>query len=91
MTADTVQKMAFLLCHNSVRTRGVISLPTPVHYADLCCYRGKLHIEAQRNLVDSTATADKVQFNSADEGEIINRLNQLVKVNKKCQNKLYYC
>ena len=35
MSADTVQKMCFLLCYNSVRTRSVIRLPTPVRYGKI--------------------------------------------------------
>ena len=68
MSADTLQKMAFLLCHNSVRSRGVIALPTPARYADLCCYRSKLHIEAQRNFC--CCSKQRVAFFLADEKAI---------------------
>ena len=32
MNADTVQKLCFILCYNSIRTRGVLAIPTPVRY-----------------------------------------------------------
>ncbi len=91
MTADQVQKMVFLLCHNNVRTRGVIAIPTPVRYADLCCYRSKLHIEAQRNLVEVTTATSDHSKQEALEREIIAKLNTLVKINDKLKNQLYYC
>ena len=44
LTADTLQKMCFILCHNMVRTRGVIFIPTPVRYADLCSYESTFQL-----------------------------------------------
>lgn len=93
MTADTIQKMCFFLCHNSVRTRGVIAIPTPVRYADLCCYRSKLHIEAQRNLFEMTSKSSLSDGSKLEalEREVIEKLNGLVKVHENLKNMLYYC
>ena len=88
MTADTVQKMCFLLCYNSIRTRGVLAIPTPVRYADLCAYRSKLHIEAQRDVADTSKVEGKIED---IEAEIIKRLNDMVKVNQNLKDRLYYC
>ena len=88
MNADTIQKMCFLVCYNSIRTRGVLAIPTPVRYADLCAYRSKLHVEAQRDMIENT----KSQVSSDDlEATIISRLNDMVKMNENIRNRLYYC
>lgn len=90
MNADHIQRMTFLACFNSIRTRGILAIPTPIRYADLCAYRSKLHIEAQRDIVDTTIRSDKSDL-VAIEAEIIKRLNELVKVNPVIKNHLYYC
>lgn len=79
MTADQIQKLCFYACYNNIRTRKVLSCPTPIRYADLCAYRAKLHVEAQRILEENS-----------DE-EIIEQLNSIVHVNENIQNRLYYC
>ena len=56
--------------------------------ADLCAYRSKLHVEAQRDMVDTAAFQGKVE---EVEAEIIKQLNTMVKVNEKLKNRLYYC
>ena len=87
MSVDAIQKMCFVVCYNSIRTRGVLAIPTPVRYADLCCYRSKLHVEAQRDLMDEQAQANP----EALEADLIASLNEAVKVNDKVRNRLYYC
>lgn len=78
-----LQQLCFFMCFNCVRFRGVIAIPTPIRYADLCAYRSKLHIEGQCKLS---------QINPKDaEERIISQLNQWVKIDKKVQNLLYYC
>lgn len=76
--------MCFVVCFNSIRTRGVLAIPTPVRYADLCAYRAKLHVEAQRDLADTCNT-------QIIEADIISHLNEMVKVNDNIKNLLYYC
>ena len=56
--------------------------------ADLCAYRSKLHIEAQRDMVDTTGYTGKLE---EIETEIIKQLNEMVKVNDKLKDRLYYC
>ena len=88
LSADDLQRMCFMLCYNSIRTRGVLAIPTPIRYADLCAYRSKLHVEAQRDIVDVV-----VDQNQAEDLEtaIIRKLNEMVKLNDKIKNRLYYC
>ncbi|KAH7638733.1 argonaute 5 [Dermatophagoides farinae] len=47
---NQLQQLCFFMCYNCVRFRGVIAIPTPIRYADLCAYRSKLHIEGQCKL-----------------------------------------
>ena len=86
MSTDDLQRLCFITCFNSIRTRTVISIPTPVRYADLCAYRSKLHIEAQR----------AIKYSSGDHGadfetDVIEELNKQVKLNPKMKDKLFYC
>ena len=60
----------------------MLAIPTPVRYADLCAYRSKLHI------ADSSDVEDKIED---VEAKIISRPNDMVKVNRKLKNRLYYC
>lgn len=83
LSADNIQKFCYYACHNCIRTKKVIAIPTPVRYADLCAYRSKLHIEGQRALEQVTS--------ATDEERIISQLNGWVKIHKTLQNRLYYC
>ena len=93
MTSDQMQQFCFLVCYNSIRTRGVLAIPSPVRYADLCAYRSKLHVEAQRDLIDvaSKSSEENTEKIEQIEIEIIRRLNEIVKVNDKVKDRLYYC
>jgi len=77
----------------------VIAIPTPVRYADLCAYRSKVHIEAQRAHEDSQTSGGRTRqsgggqpaLDPAAEEAIINKLNQQVKLNDNIKHRLYYC
>ena len=89
LTADQIQKMCFMACYNSIRTRNVIAIPTMVRYADLCAYRSKLHVEAQRMLVEDFIGQD--DDIAMIEEKIIEKINSVVQINQKVSNRLYYC
>nr|SZF06481.1 protein argonaute-2-like [Psoroptes ovis] len=83
MSPNQLQQLCFFMCFNCVRFRGVIAIPTPIRYADLCAYRSKLHIEAQTRVI---------KLNSKEkEEQIIAKLNRWVKIDKRVQKLLYYC
>ena len=79
--------MCFLLCYNSIRTRYTLAIPTSVRYAGLCARRSKLHIEAQRAVLDTVKFVGKIE---EIEAEIIKRLDNMVKMNKNLKNRLYF-
>lgn len=89
MSADQIQKLCFLACYNSIRTRNVIAIPTAVRYADLCAYRSKIHVESQRMMVDTVM--QEGDNKEEIEAKIIEKLNSVVQVNVNVRNRLYYC
>jgi len=88
MNADSVQRMCFLTCYNSIRTRSVIAIPTPARYADLAAYRAKLIVEAQRDMLDSMNFSDQI---SGVETTVITKLNDMIKLKDHILNQLFYC
>ena len=70
-----MHSFVYMACHNCVRTKKVIAIPTAVRYADLCAYRSKAHIEGQLALIQM----DPNQAERMEE-EIIHKLNECVKV-----------
>ena len=88
MNTNQIQRMCYIVCYNSIRTRGVLAIPTPVRYADLCAYRAKIHVEAQRELA---SYVDDLKKSEEIETYIIASLNEHVKIDECLRNKLYYC
>lgn len=87
LSTDALQKFCFYACHNCTRTNKIISIPTPVRYADLCAYRSKLHLEAQRSQTTSMTTLTQTE----EEALVIAQLNVGVKIHEEFRNRLYYC
>ena len=94
MDANTIQQFTYLVCFNNIRTRQVISTPTPVRYADLCAFRSKIHLEAQLELSNLGLDGSGDQRTQAKEEDVdndIQRLNHLLKTHENLKNIHYYC
>ncbi|KAF8888340.1 argonaute-like protein [Infundibulicybe gibba] len=48
--ADSIQALAFALCHVYARATRSVSIPAPVYYADIVCSRAKNHYDPQGSL-----------------------------------------
>ncbi|KAF9441655.1 Piwi-domain-containing protein [Macrolepiota fuliginosa MF-IS2] len=61
-SADTLQALAFTLCHVYARATRSVSIPAPVYYADIVCARGKHHFEPgmQLQLSDTVSQTGSV-------------------------------
>jgi len=57
-TPDSMQQLAFALCHVYARSTRSVSIPAPVYYADIVCARAKNHFDPSLNvdLSDSEPT-----------------------------------
>lgn len=101
MTPDEIQMMCFLACFNCIRTRNVISIPTPIRYADLCAYRAKAHLEAQSALNGgsnpslisgrSGGSGNRSAPDAKAEAAFIKELNKQAKLHENVKNRLFYC
>ncbi|KPM04151.1 argonaute-2-like protein [Sarcoptes scabiei] len=81
---DQLQRFCYYCCHNCTRFRkGPIAMPVPLRYADLCAYRSKVHLEAQKKI---TKEVDKENV----ERLMIVKLNELIKVDERVRELLYY-
>ncbi|KAG5651697.1 hypothetical protein H0H81_007756 [Sphagnurus paluster] len=49
-SADSMQALAFALCHVYARATRSVSIPAPVYYADIVCSRAKNHYDPAGNL-----------------------------------------
>jgi len=59
-TADSMQALAFALCHVYARSTRSVSIPAPVYYADIVCSRAKNHYDPNGTL-DFSETATQTQ------------------------------
>lgn len=96
LSSDDVQKLCFYSCYNSIRTRNVIAIPTAVRYADLCAYRSKMHIEAQRAREDSRSSLSHRNYGhsapeAGTEEAIIRKLNDQARLHERVKHRLFYC
>ena len=48
---DALQQLSFSLCHVYARSTRAVSLPSPVYYADIVCYRARTHYDPQQQRV----------------------------------------
>ncbi|KAH9408210.1 argonaute 1 [Tyrophagus putrescentiae] len=85
LTMPNLQKFCYLACHQCVRNRNSISIPTAIRYADLCAYRSGLHIKTMN------ATYAHIKEPAERERKIISDLNQVIKVDGRLQHTFYYC
>ncbi|KAF8138405.1 argonaute-like protein [Boletus edulis] len=65
--ADSLQSLAFALCHVYARSTRSVSIPAPVYYADIVCSRAKNHYDPQGTVdfSDSATQADTSQAEGA--------------------------
>ncbi|CCA66578.1 related to argonaute-like protein-Laccaria bicolor [Serendipita indica DSM 11827] len=49
-TPDSMQQLAFTLCHVYARSTRSVSIPAPVYYADIVCARAKNHFDPSLNV-----------------------------------------
>lgn len=82
-----MHKLCYMACFNCVRTRLTLSLPAPVRYADLCAYRAKVHIEAQREL----AILNREEHALEIEDKIVEKLKEWVILHHDTYTRMYYC
>lgn len=47
LTADSLEELAFTLCHCYSRSTRSVKIPAPVYYADLVCRRAKFHFDEE--------------------------------------------
>ncbi|KAF8608018.1 Piwi-domain-containing protein [Ceratobasidium sp. AG-I] len=60
-TQDSLQILTFALCHSNARTTRSISIPAPLHYANIVSWRAKIHFDpsVNYNSMDAEATASE--------------------------------
>jgi eukaryotic translation initiation factor 2C len=58
LTADDLEMCAYVLCHLFQRAAMPVSLPAPVYYAHLVCYRARHHMAALMDQNARNATAN---------------------------------
>lgn len=59
-TPDSMQQLAFALCHVYARSTRSVSIPAPVYYADIVCARAKNHFDPSLN-VDLSDTESQTE------------------------------
>lgn len=87
---NVIQQMCYYMCCNCVRTNKIISIPSPVRYADLCAYRSKLHVEHMCETHREDLSSGRLNPEDLI-AQVISKLNGYVKINEAVRNKLYYC
>ncbi|KAJ3509687.1 hypothetical protein NLJ89_g5086 [Agrocybe chaxingu] len=56
--ADSMQSFSYTLCHVYARSTRSVSIPAPVYYADIVCYRARNHFDpADRDFSDTSTVA----------------------------------
>ncbi|RWS17917.1 protein argonaute-4-like protein [Dinothrombium tinctorium] len=97
-TADELQKLTYYLCHTYARCTRSISVPAPVQYAHLAAYRARLHIIGiggsessgsdsyqDRNCRDSFEDSKQKELN------LVDSLNESIRVQRWFKNAMYFC
>ncbi|KAI1702280.1 piwi domain-containing protein [Ditylenchus destructor] len=77
LTADDIQVCSFSLCHLFARAPMSVSLPAPVFYAHLCCYRARRHFMDQRDAPDRPTGDDAFE--------------RMVRVHDYIKPRMYFC
>ncbi|KAI1704908.1 piwi domain-containing protein [Ditylenchus destructor] len=77
LSADDIQVCSYSLCHLFARAAMPVSLPAPVFYAHLCCYRARRHFSDQRDAQDRPSGNDAFQ--------------RMVRVHDHIKPRMYFC
>lgn len=92
LTADQLQRLCFYACHNCVRTRRPVSIPTPLRYAGFCALRSMQHIQAATFVeADFVGGGDTLTTTSSSRKEVkMEKLAKCIEYSKVSSKKLYY-
>lgn len=85
-TNDDIQQLVYALCSFSARSLKSISIPVPVHYADLAAYRAKKHLEAELN-----NKFTQCKENNEIEEMLPEEIAELITIKPCFKNQLYFC
>ncbi|KAI1700368.1 piwi domain-containing protein [Ditylenchus destructor] len=77
LTADDIQVCSYSLCYLFARAPMSVSLPAPVFYAHLCCYRARRHFSDQRDAPDRPTGNEAYQ--------------RMVRVHDQIKPRMYFC
>lgn len=86
--ANQIEMLCYYLCHNCGRTDKVISIPTPVRYADLLAYMSLVHFGIHSGSRPQGCAGD--DLTQEQERRIIDNLNEKLKINEKLKARLFY-
>uniref|UniRef100_A0A7N0UAI9 Argonaute 2 n=1 Tax=Kalanchoe fedtschenkoi TaxID=63787 RepID=A0A7N0UAI9_KALFE len=88
-SSDDLQKFIYFVCFTFARCTKPVSLVTPVYYADLVAYRGRLYYEASQNTgFIGSASSSRSSSSAAPSVTIFNE--QLMKLHSNLENSMFF-
>ncbi|CAM8927174.1 unnamed protein product [Rhodiola kirilowii] len=89
-SSDDLQKFIYYLCFTFARCTKPVSLVTPVYYADLVAYRGRMYYEALQSFQSPASMASSSSSRSSASVTTVSFNPNLMKLHGNLENSMFF-